>query len=120
MSKVSHNTLHSTFNLVQDHNVNFKILKEIPNKTLKEWPPFSREEFLKAIAKCNNSSAPGPDKPLWGHIKYIINNKACLGKIISIANICFELGSWLLHFKSSMTIVIPKPNKEYYDSPKSF
>ena len=56
--------LHSTFNLTQDHNVDFEILEEISNKALKEWPSFSREEFLKAIAKCNNLSAPKPDKLL--------------------------------------------------------
>jgi len=111
--------LHSTFNLAQDHNVDFEILEEISNKALKEWPPFSREEFLKAIAKCNNLSAPKPNKLLWDHLKCIINNKACLGKIISITNTCFELESWPSHFKSSMTIVISKPNKEYYNSPES-
>ena len=57
-------TLYSTFNLAQNCNVNFEILEEITDKALEEWPPFSREEFLKAIAKCNNSSAPEPDKLL--------------------------------------------------------
>ena len=57
-------TLYSTFNLVQDHNVDFKILKEIPNKALKEWSPFLREKVLKVITKCNNSSASRPDKLL--------------------------------------------------------
>jgi len=75
---------------------------------------------MKAIIKCNNSSTPGPNKLPWFYLKYIINNEACLGKIISIANACFELDSWLAHFKSSTMIVIPKPNKESYNSPKSF
>ena len=75
---------------------------------------------MKSIAKCNNSSAPGPDKLLWSYLKYIINNEVCLGKIISIANTCFELGLWLVHFKSSTTIIILKPNKKSYDSPKFF
>ena len=33
---------------------------------------------------------------------------------------CFKLGSWLSHFKSSTSIIIPKPNKESYNSLKSF
>jgi len=37
-----------------------------------------------------------------------------------IANSCFELGYWLSHFKTSLTIVISKPNKTSYNSPKSF
>jgi len=57
-------TLHSTFNLAQNHYVNINILEEFPDKALEEWPPFSRKEFMKATTKCNNSSAPGPDKML--------------------------------------------------------
>ena len=104
--------LHSTFNLAQNCQVVVNILEEIPDK--------SSEDFMNAIDKCNNSSTPGPDRLSWSHLKYINNNKACLGKIISIANACFKLGLWLSHFKSSMTIIILKPNKESYDSPKSF
>ena len=33
---------------------------------------------------------------------------------------CIELGHWLLYFKISMSIIISKPNKESYDSPKDF
>ena len=43
----------------------------------------------------------------------------CLKNIISIANTCFELGYWPNHFKISSTIVIPKPNKSFYNSLKS-
>ena len=112
--------LHSTFNLAHNYQVDINILEEIPDKPSKELPLFSKEEFMKAITKCNNSSAPGPNKLSWSYLKCIINNKVCLGKIISIANTCFELGSWPSHFKSSMMMIIPKPNKESYDSLKSF
>ena len=33
---------------------------------------------------------------------------------------CLELGYWPSHFKTLTTIVILKPNKLSYDSPKSF
>ena len=82
-------TLHSTFNLAQNCQVDVNILEEIPDKSFKEWPPFSKEEFMKAINKCKNSSIPRPDRLSWSHLKYIIKNKACIRKIISIANICF-------------------------------
>ena len=112
--------LHSTFNLAQNHQVNVDILEEIPDKSSKEWPPFSKEEFTKAIDKYNDLSVSGSDRLSWSYLKCIINNEVCLGKIISIAIACFELDLWPLHFKSSMTIVILKPNKEFYNSPKSF
>ena len=40
--------------------------------------------------------------------------------IISIANVCIELGHWPSHFKKSTMIVIPKPNKKSYNLPKVF
>jgi len=63
---------------------------------------------------------PGPDKLSWRHLKSIIKDKIYLKEIINITNTCFELGHWSSHFKTSTTIVIPKPNKESYDSLKSF
>jgi len=113
-------TLHSMFNLTQDHHVNINILEEISDIAMEEWSPFLRKEFLKTIAKCNNSSAPGFNKLSWCYLKYIIINEACLGKIINIADACFELEFWPLYFKSSMMIIIPKPNKDSYDLSKSF
>ena len=44
----------------------------------------------------------------------------CLKRIINIADACFELGYWPSHFKTSTSIIIPKPNKELYNFPKSF
>jgi len=57
-------TLHFIFNMAQDCHVDIEILKEISDKALEEWPFFSREEFMKAIIKCNNLFASGPDKLL--------------------------------------------------------
>ena len=68
----------------------------------------------------NNLFASSPDKLSWSYLKCIINNKVCLENIISITNTYFELELWPLQFKSSSTIIIPKPNKKSYDSLKSF
>ena len=94
--------------------------KSQTSKTALLWISFSEEEFISSITKYNNSSTPGPDKLSWRHLKSIIKNKVCLKEIINIANTCFELGHWSSYFKTSVTIVIPKSNKESYDSPKSF
>jgi len=84
------------------------------------WPTFSKEEFRLALSNCNNSSAPSPDKLLWGYLKCIFKNDECLNVIISIANACIEVGHWPSHFKKSTMVVIPKPNKKLYDSSKAF
>jgi len=43
-----------------------------------------------------------------------------LENIVNIANICIDLGHWPTHFKISLSIIIPKPNKASYDFSKSF
>jgi len=40
--------------------------------------------------------------------------------IIQFIQIGIKLGHWPLYFKVSLTIIIPKPNKESYDTPKAF
>jgi len=112
--------LHSSFNSAQFQSIDETILNECKLFTPTTWLKFSEEEFTHAITNCNDSSAPGPDKVTWGHLKCIIKDKSCLRNIISIANACFDLGHWPNHFKKSTTIVIPKPNKPSYDSVKLF
>ena len=57
---------------------------------------------------------------MWRHLKIILNQDSCLAHIINIADACINLGHWPNHFKRSSTVIIPKPNKPAYDSPKSF
>jgi hypothetical protein len=40
--------------------------------------------------------------------------------IKAIANACFKVGYWPSHFKKSVLIIIPKPNKPVYNKAKSF
>ena len=53
-------------------------------------------------------------------IKCLINNDSCLSVIIDIANACINLGYWASHFNMSLSIIILKSNKIYYDFPKFF
>jgi len=72
------------------------------------------------IEKYNNLLAPGPNKLMWSYIKSIIRNKDYISKFIDITNACIDLGHWLSHFKTSLTVVISKPNKTSFDSPKLY
>ena len=56
------NALHSTFNIALHCQVDVNILNEITDKFILSWPTFSKKEFRLALANCNNSSVPGPDK----------------------------------------------------------
>ena len=72
------------------------------------------------IEKCNNSFAPSSDKLTWTYIKYIIRDKECISKFIDITNTCIDLEHWPSYFKISKMVVIPKPNKNSFDSPKLY
>jgi len=112
--------LYSTFNRMQNQQINVSLLNKLSSKHSSVRLSFSEAEFINAISKYNNSSIPSPNKLSWRHLKTIVNNFRCLEKFVDIADTCFELGYQLLHFKTSTFIIIPKPNKESYNSPKSF
>jgi len=55
-------TLHNSFNSAQTREIDIHILDDIPSKPMEEWNSFTKKELIDTIGKCNNSSAPGPDK----------------------------------------------------------
>ena len=112
--------LYSSFNTTLNRRVDLNILNEIKRKPSQQWSSFSRAKFKSAISKCNDSSAPGPDKLSWYHLKVIIENDDCLTNIINIADSCINLGYWLNYFKVSFMIIIPKLNKTSYNQLKAF
>ena len=112
--------LHSSFNTAQFCYIDESVLNKLGSYSSSSWTLFAEKEFTSTIVKCNNISVPSPNKLLQRHLKCIIKNKTCLKNIITIANVCFEIGYWPNHFKNSMTIIIPKPNKILYNSLKSF
>ena len=114
------NALYSSFNTILNCHVDLNILNKIKHKPSQQWSSFSRTEFKSAISKCSDSSAPGPDKLTWCHLKFIVKNDDCLTNIINIADLCINLGYWPNYFKILSTIIILKPNKTSYDQPKAF
>jgi len=112
--------LHTTFNTALHCQIDVEVLNEIGSKPTSNWVPFLKEEFRQALVKCNNSSALGPDKLTWCHLKAILKQDVCLAYIINITDACINLGHWPNHFKQSSTVIIPKPNKPAYDNPKHF
>ena len=114
------NALYKLFNSTQEREVDTYFLDEITDKLTTEWNSFSKIELIKAIKKYNSSSVLSLNKLTWSHIKSIIRNVNYICKFIDITNTCIELGHWLSYFKISTIVVIPKPNKAMFDSPKSY
>jgi len=109
-----------SYNSAENRSINISFLSELSQVDIIEWPPFSKQEFRDTIVNCLSSLAPGPDHITWRHLKSLIANKRCLVKFIYIANACINLEYWPSHFKSTITIIIPKLSKNSYNSPKSF
>jgi len=112
--------LHLSYNSAKNRPINASFLNKTPQANQILWLPFSKQEFKDAIAKCSSSLTPGLDYISWRYLKSLITNNRCLLKIIQIANMCIDLKFWPSYFKSSTIVVIPKPNKNNYNSPKSF
>ena len=75
------------------------------------------QEALKA---CSNISAPDPDHITWQYFKHILSNNSCAVGILSLANTCLLLHHWPRYSKELVSIIIPKPGKPAYDTPKAF
>ena len=112
--------LHFTFNTAQHRHVESDVLNELGSYSFLPWAQFVEEEFASFLLKCSNISTPGPNKLSWKHFKIILKDKTCLRNIITITDTCIKLGHWPSHFKISLTIIIPKPNKASYNLPKLF
>jgi len=54
------NALHNSFNFAQMRKVDLHVLDDIPDKSMKSWDLFSKQELIDAIEKCNNLSAQIP------------------------------------------------------------
>jgi len=75
------------------------------------------QNLLKA---CSNVSAPGPDHITWWHLKLILADNTYAVEILSLANACLLLHHWPRHFKELVSVIIPKPGKPAYNTPKVF
>ena len=82
--------------------------------------PFSLLEMQEALKACFNVSAPGPDYITWQYLKVILANNTCAVGILSLANTCLSLHHWPRHFKEFVSVIIPKPDKPAYNTPKAF
>jgi hypothetical protein len=86
----------------------------------RDWVGFSSREMFDVLSACLSHSAPGPDHVTWTHLKRILPDSIVSWEILSLADVCLWVGYWLTHFKESVLVIIPKPGKPSYSTPKSF
>jgi retron-type reverse transcriptase len=64
---------------------------------------------------------PGPDRSLFDQVFAPVDPESWVTLLfMRIANTCLSLGHWPSHFKESLSVIIPKPGKPIYSTPKSF
>ena len=114
-------TMHSHFSTspAADH-ISWEAINNIPQLTVRSFPPVSQKEIWDALRPTTNSSAPGPDHVTWRHLKLALSLPETDVSLMALYNrICFT-GTWPTHFKESTSVIIPKLNKPDYTIPKAY
>jgi hypothetical protein len=112
--------LDGTYNTAQGRAVDLSFLDPLEPLPQREWLPFSTQELKEALTACSSCSAPGPDHVSWFHLKHWCRLPGVAQLFTRITEACLKLGHWPLHFKSSLSVIIPKPGKPSYSTPKAF
>jgi retron-type reverse transcriptase len=63
---------------------------------------------------------PGLDHVTWSHLKLWCKSERVVALFVRIANAILRTGHWPAHFKESLSVIIPKPGKPSYSTPKAF
>ena len=112
--------LYQSYNTTANCLVDLSVLNEVPSQATRSWVPFSLLEMQDVLKACSNISALGPDHITWRHLKLILADNTCAVDILSLANACLLLHHWPRHFKELVSVIIPKPGKPAYNTPKVF
>ena len=114
-------TMHSRFStsLAADH-ISWDAVNNIPQHESRSFPAISQKEIWDALSPTMNSSAPRPDHVTWRHIKLALCIPDTDIALVSLFNKICQTGTWLSHFKDSVSVIIPKLNKPDYTIPKAY
>ena len=114
-------TMHGHFSTspAAEH-ISWDSINAIPQHEVRSFPDISQKEIWDALSSTTNSSAPGPDHVTWRHIKIALCTPDTDTALVSLFNRICKAGTWPTHFKDSVSVIIPKPNKPDYSIPKAY
>ncbi len=98
---------------------NRALLDELPDTPVQGWHLFSPNKMGQALQACSALSAPSPDHIMWKVLKEIIGFEPD-NLVTHLADACVRTGCWPNYFKESNSVIIPKPSKPLYSTPKAF
>ena len=114
-------TMHNHFSTSPAANdISWEAINNIPEHTTRSFPPISKKEIWDALRPTTNSSAPGPDHVTWRHLKLALSIPETDDALVILFNMVCFTGTWPSHFKDSVSVIIPKPNKPDYSIPKAY
>ena len=136
ISAISHiqdrngNVIHSFDHFVQscteqffsahDRRVDLSVVECLPRQEERGFPPFSIKEMQDALSGTTSRSAPGPDHLTWPIIKFLCQDSTIASFWPRVFNSCVQHSHWPAQFKSSITVIIPKPKKPDYSVLKAY
>ncbi|KXN89367.1 hypothetical protein AN958_05791, partial [Leucoagaricus sp. SymC.cos] len=112
--------LDQTYNAASGQPCDITVLEELSPLAERDWFPFSVLEVREALLVCSSRSLPSPDHVMWVHLKELLSDDVVIGKVLALADACLMVGYWPSHFKELVSVIIPKPGKPSYSTPKSF
>ncbi|KAF8678491.1 hypothetical protein AX14_004719 [Amanita brunnescens Koide BX004] len=114
-------TMHSHFSTsAAAEHISWDAVNSIPQLEVRAFPLISQKEIWDALRPTSNSSAPGPDHVTWRHLKLAISFPETDVALARLFNEVCLTGTWPTHFKDSISVIIPKPNKPDYTIPKAY
>ena len=112
--------LQASYNSAEGRPINLEVLDPLWDRETRSWSQFSALELHDALRGCSSRSAPGPDHITWSHLRHMVSHVQCEQLFLSLANACVSSGHWPEYFKGSRSVIVPKPGKADYSTPKSF
>ncbi|KAF8673940.1 hypothetical protein AX14_005289 [Amanita brunnescens Koide BX004] len=114
-------TMHTHFSTSPAANdISWEAINNIPEHMTRSFLPISKKEIWDALRPTTNSSAPGPDHVTWRHLKLALSIPETDDALATLFNLVCFTGTWPSHFKDSVSVIIPKPNKPDYSIPKAY
>ena len=95
-------------------------IEGLPQRDTRSWSQFSVLELQDALLTCSNASVPGPSHLSWEYLKLLLKDDQFRTFFLQLTNNLIHVGAWPDVFKDSITVIIPKPNKDDYSKAKSY
>jgi hypothetical protein len=70
----------------------FTVLDNLDPLPERDWVGFSARKMFDMLLACSSCSAPGLDHVTWTHLKRVLLDSIVSEKILSLADVCLQVG----------------------------